>query len=105
MTWYDDDPVLRRVIDAIADGEFSPDDRHRFIPIVDSLLRHGDTYMLLADFADYVKCQGRVDALYRDPRDWHRRALLNVAGMGVFSSDRTIREYAEEIWNVRPINP
>ncbi|MFT4100061.1 MAG: glycogen/starch/alpha-glucan phosphorylase [Burkholderiaceae bacterium] len=105
MTWYEKDPVLRRVIDAIAAGEFSPDERHRFMPIVDSLLRQGDTYMLLADFADYVKCQGRVDALYRDPADWHRRALANVAGMGVFSSDRTIREYAQEIWHVRPINP
>ena len=67
------------------------------------LLRQGDTYLLLADFQAYVDCQARVDALYRDAGDWHRRALLNVAGMGGFSSDRTIREYAEQIWHVEPV--
>ena len=101
--YYDRNPALRRALDAIRDGEFSPDDRHRFMPIVDALLRHGDHYLLLADFGAYVEAQGRVDALYRDQGDWHRRALLNVAGMGAFSSDRTIAEYAEEIWHVRPL--
>ena len=96
-------PALARVLGAIAGGEFSRDEPQRFAAIVDSLLRHGDTYLLLADFQAYVDCQARVDALYRDAGDWHRRALLNVAGMGGFSSDRTIREYAEQIWHVEPV--
>ncbi len=100
---YESNPVLRRVIDAIAGGEFSPDERTRFMPLVDSLLR-SDHYLLLADFQSYLECQARVDQLFRSPLDWHRKALLNVAGMGPFSSDRTIREYAEQIWNVHPIH-
>jgi glycogen phosphorylase len=101
--FYDRDPVLRRVLEAISAGDFSPDDPHRFMPIVDSLLQHGDHYLLLADFASYCQAQARVDTLYRDQAQWHRRALLNVAGMGPFSSDRTIAEYAEQIWHVRPV--
>ena len=96
-------PALARVLAAIGSGEFSRDEPQRFAPIVDSLLRHGDTYLLLADFQAYVDCQARVDAVYREPEDWHRRALLNVAGMGGFSSDRTIREYAQQIWHVEPV--
>ncbi len=103
--YYERNAQLRDVLTAIGSGVFSRDDKSRFVPIVDSLLRHGDTYMLLADFADYVACQARVDELFRDPAEWHRRALLNVAGMGVFSSDRTIAEYASEIWDVHPIKP
>lgn len=57
--------------------------------------------MLLADYASYIACQERVDALYRDQGEWSRRAILNVAGMGKFSSDRTTREYAERVWNVK----
>ena len=104
-SYYDADPHLKGAIDAIARGDFSPDEPQRFMPIVDSLLQHGDQYLLLADFDSYVRCQQRVDELFRKPAEWHRRALLNVAGMGVFSSDRTIQEYADEIWKVRPINP
>ncbi len=100
---YEENPVLKRVIDRIASGAFSPDDPHRFRPIVDSLLRY-DTYLLLADFASYLQAQERVDALWRAPQDWSRRAALNVAGMGPFSSDRTIREYAQQIWNVQPLS-
>src|SRR5690606_27238594 len=102
MRHYEENASLRRVIDQIAAGHFSPDDPHRFRPIVDSLLKQ-DTYLLLADFADYVATQARVDALYARPDEWHRRAALNVAGMGPFSSDRSIREYAERIWNVKPL--
>ena len=60
-------------------------------------------YLLLADYADYVATQKRVDELYRRPTEWARQAILNVAGMGAFSSDRTIREYADEIWRVKPV--
>jgi len=92
-------PALKAVLDALAGGAFSHDERDRYLPLVDSLL-YSDHYRLLADFADYVATQKRVDALYRDPRAWARKAMLNVAGMGTFSSDRTISQYAREIWHV-----
>ena len=95
-------PALQQVIDQLGDGTFSPDDPSRYRPIVESLLRH-DPYLLMADYESYVACQRRVDELYRDTSAWQRRAILNVAGMGPFSSDRTIREYAEEIWGVKPL--
>ena len=100
---YHANPVLKRVLDAIASGEFSPDEPQRFSAIVESLLRFGDHYLLLADFAAYLDAQAAVDTLYREPLAWQRRALLNVAGMGAFSSDRTIAEYAEQIWRVTPV--
>jgi starch phosphorylase len=102
MRLYERDPVLKRVLDAIAGGEFSPDEPERYRPLVDSLLWGGDRYLLLADFDAYRRTQTQVDALYRDPHAWARKAILNVAGMGVFSSDRTIREYASRVWHVEP---
>ena len=63
----------------------------------------GDHYLLLADYASYVATQDRVDTLYRNADEWTRRAVLNIAGMGLFSSDRTIAEYAHEIWHTRPV--
>lgn len=101
--YYEADRELKRVLNQIGAGAFSPDDPARFHPIVDSLLRYGDHYLLLADYADYVAAQERVDALYRQPEEWARRAILNVAGMGPFSTDRTIREYAEKVWGVDPV--
>jgi glycogen phosphorylase len=98
--YYSEQPV-RRVLDAIGGGLFSPDEPGRFKPIVDSLLHH-DTFMVLADFLSYVSCQRVAVDTYRRPDDWWRRAVLNVARMGMFSSDRTIRGYAEEIWGVSP---
>ena len=77
----------------------------RYQDIVDALLKHGDRFLVLADYASYVACQDKVRELYRDPNEWTKRAILNVAGMGKFSSDRTIREYAERIWHVAPIEP
>jgi glycogen phosphorylase len=70
--------------------------------LVDSLIGGGDHYMLLADYSSYVETQLRVDDLYRVPSQWCERAIANVAGMGVFSSDRTIREYARQIWHIEP---
>ncbi len=102
MRHYEENPSLRQVIDQIESGFWSPDDPSRFRPIVDSLLRQ-DTYLLLSDFADYVATHRRVDTLFAAPDDWNRRAALNVAGMGPFSSDRTIREYASTIWHVKPL--
>ncbi len=103
-TYYEANGALKRALDAIGSGAFSAEEPQRFMPIVDSLLRYGDRYLLLADFESYLRAQADVDALYRNPAAWHRRALLNVAGMGAFSSDRTIAEYAEQIWHVRRID-
>ncbi|MFV8754816.1 glycogen/starch/alpha-glucan phosphorylase [Nannocystaceae bacterium ST9] len=97
--YYEQNPTLRRVLDAIAGGAFSPGDEHRYRGLVESLLCR-DAYVLLADFADYLHAQARVDQLFRAPEQWAGRAILNIAGMGGFSSDRTIREYAREIWGM-----
>jgi len=101
---YEANPELKKVIDRIASGAFSPDEPDRFRPIVQSLLDHGDHYLLLADFAAYVAAQERVDALYADGDEWTSTAIRNVAAMGPFSSDRTIREYADNIWGVRSLD-
>ena len=102
MRYYEGNPQLKAVLDAISGGQFSPEEPGRYRGIVDSLLWGGDHYLLLADYASYVATQDRVDALFRQPEQWARQAIANVAGMGVFSSDRTIREYATRIWNVLP---
>jgi starch phosphorylase len=102
MRYYESAPGLKAVLDAIAGGAFSPDEPGRYRGLVDSLLWGGDHYLLLADYEAYVTTQARVDALYRDPGAWAERAIANVAGMGAFSSDRTIREYAKQIWGVAP---
>ncbi|TSA50574.1 MAG: glycogen/starch/alpha-glucan phosphorylase [Nitrosomonadales bacterium] len=101
--YYHANAELKLVLDMIASGYFSPDEPHRFQPVVDALLQGGDHYLLLADYASYVACQDKVRALYRKPQEWAKQAILNVAGMGKFSSDRTIREYAEKIWHVAPV--
>jgi starch phosphorylase len=105
MQVYRENVELRQAIDMIASGYFSADAPDLFHVLVDSLLVHGDHYMLLADYASYVACQDEVDAVYLDSEEWARRAILNVAGMGKFSSDRTIGEYARRVWNVAAIRP
>jgi starch phosphorylase len=105
MGYYYGNAELRLALDMIASGYFCPDEPGRYQAVVDSLLKHGDSFLLLADYAAYVACQEQVGELYRDPGAWTRRAILHVAGMGKFSSDRTIREYAERIWQVAPIDP
>ena len=89
-------------IDMIGGGAFSPGEPDRFRSSVDGLLG-GDPYLLLADYASYVACQDRVASTYRDETAWTRKSILNVAGMAKFSSDRTIRQYAHEIWGVSPV--
>jgi starch phosphorylase len=90
---------LKRALDLIGCGYFSPDEPERFKPIVDALTG-GDHYLLTADYPLYMAAQERVDQLYRTPDEWTRKAILNVARMGKFSSDRTVSEYAREIWGV-----
>ncbi len=101
--YYEADLELRRAIDAIAGDRFSAKEKGIFEPIVDSLLRDGDTYCILADFRSYLQASERVDALYRDRDAWARKAIINIARVGKFSADRSIREYAENIWRIQPI--
>ena len=97
---YDGNAELRQTLDMLRDGYFSPEDRDRYKPVFDQLTYHGDHYLLLADYASYIACQEQVGTLYRDPDAWARKAILNVAGMGKFSSDRTIGQYAKTIWSI-----
>ncbi|XP_033734012.1 glycogen phosphorylase, muscle form-like [Pecten maximus] len=99
--YYESNPELKQVIDQMSSGYFSPDDPHRFQELVDILLNH-DRFLLLKDFESYVKCQERVSQTYLDQAKWSRMCLLNIASSGKFSSDRTISEYAKDIWGVTP---
>jgi glycogen phosphorylase len=93
-------PRLQRVLDFVAGGELSPEDPGLFRPIVEALVNQ-DPYLLLADFDPYLDCQAEVDAAFRDTAGWTRKSILNVARCGYFSSDRSVREYAERIWKVQ----
>ena len=95
--YVEENQQLRGVLDAIAQGAFSPGETERYRGLIEGLLNR-DLYMLMADFADYVATQARVDALWREPAAWGACAIRNVAAMGPFSSDRTIREYVEKVW-------
>jgi len=97
---YEENDLLRHALDDIAQGRFCREHPDRYRGLVDSLLVYGDHYLLLADFDSYLAAQARVDRLRRDPQAWTRTALLNVAAMGPFSSDRTVDEYARQIWSV-----
>ncbi len=101
--YYETNPVLKKVIDEIAAGAFSAGDRGLFWPIVDSLL-HSDQYMVLADFQSYVDCQESVSHAYLDQEHWTRMSILNTARSGKFSSDRSIHQYARDIWHVEPLD-
>jgi starch phosphorylase len=100
---YESDPELKRVIDQIATGLFSPAEQHLFAPIVDALLHHGDYFLLLADYRSYIEAQERVDALFENKDEWTRKTILNTANMGKFSSDRAVMEYANKIWGIQPL--
>ncbi len=99
---YENEPETRRALDMIHRDLLSPDEPGIFGPIWDALLPHGDPYRHLADLKSYLEIQEEVDAVYARPESWTRRAVLNVAHSGRFSSDRTIREYAREIWKADP---
>ena len=94
---------LNETLNKIDGGFFSPQERKRYHDLFNNLVNYGDHYLLLADFADYVATQGKVNVLYRNQAEWQRKAILNVAGMGSFSSDRTIREYAIDTWNMESL--
>jgi len=96
------DPLLQETLDLIRAGFFSPEQPDLFHPLVDGLL-YADPYLVLADFASFCQCQQRVDQAFRDRSSWAKKAVLNVARMGKFSSDRTILEYNREIWKAQPL--
>jgi glycogen phosphorylase len=99
---YQNEPETRAALDLICSDHFSPDERGVFEPLRDTLLEHGDYYMHLADLKSYLDADRRLVDLYGDREEWVRRAILNVASSGKFSSDRTVSEYAKDIWNVEP---
>jgi starch phosphorylase len=94
---------LQRVLELIADGTFSRGDREIFRPLLDNL-RNSDPFLVLADYADYVACQERVNAAWQDQEHWTRLSILNTARGGKFSSDRAVREYCDNIWSVKPVS-
>lgn len=101
--YYFQNEELRAVVDWLGSNYFSQDEPHAFAPIKNSLLQGGDPFLVLADYADYVQTQERLGEAYRDTKRWARMAILNAARVGKFSSDRTIQEYADDIWNLKPI--
>jgi starch phosphorylase len=98
-SYYDSNPHLREALDQISSGHFSHGDTELFRPLIGNLLDH-DPFLLLADYQSYIDCQDQVSSAYRDQGQWVRMSVLNVARMGKFSSDRSIREYCENIWNI-----
>jgi len=99
--FYHANPELKEVLDMIASGFFSAEEPSRYQAIFDNLMKNGDHYLLLADYASYIAKQDEVSEVYKDQEEWSRRAILNVARVAKFSSDRTIGEYADNIWNVK----
>jgi len=99
---YEHEPETRAVLDLIAADHFSKDEPGIFTPILDAVLHHGDRYRHLADLTSYAEAHRRLETLYREPQEWFRRAVLNIASSGRFSSDRTIADYAREIWRAEP---
>ena len=97
---YEKDDEIRHLVDWLGSDYFTPGEHHAFAPLHHSLLDGGDPYLVLADYRSYADCQARVDVAYRDQSKWAEMAILNTARVGKFSSDRTIREYAEQIWNL-----
>ena len=102
-TIYHEDERLQQALDMVCTGYFSPEEPTRYRGLVDRLLDGGDRFLVLADFAAYLEAQARVDLLWQDPEAWSAAAIRNVAAMGHFSSDRTVREYARQVWGVTPL--
>jgi starch phosphorylase len=100
--YYEKNADLKKVIDMISNGFFSPWNPQLFKPIIDSLMST-DNFMLFADFDAYIKCQSVVSQNFLNTEDWTRKSILNVASTGKFSSDRAIAEYAKDIWNVKSV--
>ncbi|SET21075.1 glycogen/starch/alpha-glucan family phosphorylase [Thorsellia anophelis] len=102
--FFDKDEELRQVLSQIANGTFSPFEPHRYMGLFDNLVNFGDYYQLLADYRSYIDMQDEVDKHYQNKDKWAQSVLSNIANMGYFSSDRTIQEYADDIWKIKPVN-
>jgi starch phosphorylase len=102
--FVDEDEELQRIIAQLSNGHFAAEDPDVFHPVINALMNQGDYYMLLADFRSYVEMQKKVDSAYTNRESWTRKAIVNVANMGYFSSDRSVREYAEKIWQIQYSN-
>ena len=108
MDIYNSDPDIRRVVDQLVDGTYAKGDKEMYRDLYNSLLNkkssnRADMYFILKDFRSYAETQKKVEEAYRDKEGWAKKALLNTACCGKFSSDRTIREYIEDIWKLDPI--
>ena len=99
---YQNEPETRKALDLIFSDHFSRDEPGIFEPLRGALLTHGDSFMHLADLTSYLRADRQLCDLYREPDDWARKVILNIAASGKFSSDRTIAEYAASIWNAEP---
>ena len=99
---YENEPETRKALDLIFSDHFSRDEPGIFEPLRGALLTHGDQFMHLADLTSYMRADGALCDLYSRPDDWARKVILNIAASGKFSSDRTIHEYADEIWQTQP---
>ena len=98
--YYNSDEELKTALDMVRLNHFIPDQPNLFLPIWDALMSHGDNYLVLADYRAFIEAQEKASALYRDHERWTRSSVLNTANMGKFSSDRSVREYARNIWNI-----
>jgi len=100
--FYDANPKIKRVLEAMLSEAVEQGDYNVFRPIYDDLLSGGDRFMLLLDFEAYLDAQAKADELYKDQQKWAEMCVMNIANSGIFSSDRTIDQYAKEIWNIEP---
>lgn len=98
---YSSQPELRRIVDSLVDGSLFP--VGEFQAIYDSLITYNDEYLILKDFQSYQQAQERIDRTYQNPEKWYQMVIMNIGKSGVFSSDRTIKEYANAIWNIKPV--
>lgn len=101
--YYESDPELKRVVDSLIDGSFDDGEKDVFLPIWLSLVEEGDTYCHLADFHSFLQASMKVDELYLQRDEWIKKAIINIARIGKFSSDRAINEYARDIWHIKPV--
>lgn len=101
--YYNSNWELKSVIDWLQSDYFTPGEEHAFAPLTESLLGGGDPYLVLADYAEYIRAQEEVDKAFRDKKRWARMAIMNTARVGKFSSDRTISQYADQIWKLKPV--
>ncbi|HQO18108.1 MAG TPA: glycogen/starch/alpha-glucan phosphorylase, partial [Candidatus Cloacimonas sp.] len=102
-SFYESDPELKRVVDSLIDGSFEEGEKDLFLPIWKALLEDGDSYLNMVDFRAFVDASNKVDELYLNRKEWITKAILNVARIGKFSSDRAIKEYANDIWKIQPL--